>query len=117
MVRTLDTVDRELTAGEALLLRYPAGFDGMPGKEHPFGICSFWAIDLLARQGRVEEAEHRMSLMIGYANDVGLYAEEISAETGEAIGNFPQAFTHVGLILAAEQIAAVRDARAQQTGG
>jgi GH15 family glucan-1,4-alpha-glucosidase len=111
MVRTFETIDRELMVADALLLRYPPGFDGMQGEEHAFGICSFWAVEALARLGRIEEAERRMKIMLGHASDLGFYAEEISAVTGEAIGNFPQAFTHVGLILAAAQIAVAKDDR------
>ena len=103
MVRTVETICRELGRGDGLLLRYPPDFDGMDGEEHPFGICSFWAVETLARQDRLLEAEDRFDRLAGFANDLGLYGEEI-AEDGTVIGNFPQAFTHVGLILAAQQI-------------
>jgi len=107
MVRTVETICRELGRGDGLLLRYPPDFDGMDGEEHPFGICSFWAVETLARQDRLLEAEDRFDRLAGFANDLGLYGEEI-AEDGTVIGNFPQAFTHVGLILAAQQIEAAR---------
>lgn len=100
MVGTFAYIDSELGVGP-LLYRYGSGFDGLEGNESPFGACSFWAIDYLARAGRVAEARDRFERILSYANDVGLYAEEIDAKTGAAIGNFPQAFTHIGLINAA----------------
>lgn len=106
MVKTLDTIDADLGSGDGLVLRYRPGFDGMDGQEHPFGICSFWAVEALARQGRLDEATERFDRLCDFANDVGLYAEEIEAGTGRAMGNFPQAFTHVGLIHAAQAITA-----------
>ena len=70
--------------------------------EGAFGICSFWAAEYLALGGgTVEEAQEQLERLLGYANDVGLYAEEIDPESGGALGNFPQAYTHVGLINAA----------------
>jgi GH15 family glucan-1,4-alpha-glucosidase len=71
-------------------------------EEGAFGICSFWAAEYLARGGgTVDEARSVFETLCGYANGVGLFAEEIDPETGAALGNFPQAFTHVGLINAA----------------
>ena len=72
--------------------------------EGAFGICSFWVADFLARCDRVEEACRVFEAMLGYANDVGLFAEEVDPATGEALGNFPQAYTHVGLVNAALSI-------------
>lgn len=102
MVSTLERIDAALGAGDGLLYRY-RGPDS-PG-EGAFGICSFWAVDVLARGcGTLERARTTFERLLGYANDVGLYAEEIDPTTGEALGNFPQAFTHVGLINAALSI-------------
>lgn len=100
MLGTIRFHDAQLSTG-ALVYRYRDEFDSLPGHEHPFGICSFWAVDALAQSGRVEEATRRFEELLGYANDLGLYGEEIDAQTGQAIGNFPQSFTHVGLITAA----------------
>ncbi len=87
---------------DGLLHRYPSRWDdGLPPGEGAFGICSFWAVELLARRGDLDEARRRFQDLLSHANDVGLYAEEIDAATGAALGNFPQAFTHVGLISAA----------------
>ena len=81
--------------------------------EGAFGICSFWAVEYLALGGgTAEEAQERLQKLLGYANDVGLYGEEIDPETGAALGNFPQAYTHIGLINAALSL---RD-RLERTG-
>ncbi|MEZ2141798.1 glycoside hydrolase family 15 protein [Bradyrhizobium sp. DN5] len=104
MVSTFAFVDSELGVGP-LLYRYRANCDGLEGKESTFAACSFWAVDYLARVGRVAEARDRFERLLDYANDLGLYGEEIDAETGAAVGNFPQAFTHIGLINAALSLA------------
>jgi GH15 family glucan-1,4-alpha-glucosidase len=88
-----------LRAGPGLLYRYE---ESRPAGEGAFGICTPWEIEYLAAGGAsLEEAENGFDRMLGYANDLGLYAEEIDPATGEALGNFPQAYTHVGLISAA----------------
>ena len=69
--------------------------------EGAFALCSFWEVDFLARSGRLDEAHEVYEAALGFANDVDLFAEEIDAETGDALGNFPQAFTHLGVINAA----------------
>jgi GH15 family glucan-1,4-alpha-glucosidase len=87
---------------DGLLYRYPHGTDdGFSSREGAFGICSFWDEELFARLGRVEEARANLDRTLSYANDLGLFAEEIDPDTGAFLGNFPQAFTHVGLINAA----------------
>jgi len=75
--------------------------DGLPPGEGTFGIASFWAVGCRCRQGDVEGAERAFEHLCTFANDVGLFAEEIDPATGAPLGNFPQAFTHVGLIDAA----------------
>ncbi|RPJ74544.1 MAG: glycoside hydrolase family 15 protein, partial [Acidobacteria bacterium] len=92
--------DGEPGAGHALLFRN-RDEDGLRGREGAFGICSFWGVEALARSGDVVAARHGFEHLLSYANDVGLFAEEIDPDTGAALGNFPQAFTHVGLINAA----------------
>ncbi|MGE3597143.1 MAG: glycoside hydrolase family 15 protein [Dehalococcoidia bacterium] len=84
-----------------LLYRYRDAADGLPAGEGAFGICSFWAVDCRALLGDMAGATAVLERMLAYGNDVGLYAEEIDPQTGELLGNFPQAFTHVGLIDAA----------------
>ncbi len=74
--------------------------DGLEGEEGTFNLCSFWLVEALTRAGRVDEAQLIFEQMLGYSNHLGLYAEEIGPG-GEALGNFPQAFTHLTLISAA----------------
>ncbi|MDX1624469.1 MAG: glycoside hydrolase family 15 protein [Gemmatimonadota bacterium] len=104
MRKTCERVHERLGAGD-LLYRYRDQPDGLPAGEGAFGIASFWAIDCVCRMGRVEEAAGKFESLLGYANDVGLYAEEIDPDSGAQLGNFPQAFTHVGLIDAALTLA------------
>jgi GH15 family glucan-1,4-alpha-glucosidase len=80
----------------------------MARPEGAFGICSFWPIELLALRGEIEPAERMFDHVCSYANDLGLFAEEINPEDGAALGNFPQAFTHVGLFNAALAIERAR---------
>jgi GH15 family glucan-1,4-alpha-glucosidase len=104
MASTVRRIGERLGEG-ALLWRYRRGDDGLPPGEGAFGICSFWAAETAARQGDVQTATRSFEALLEYANDVGLYAEEIDPNTGAALGNFPQAFTHVGLIDAALMLA------------
>lgn len=97
---TFERIDERLSV-DGLMYRYEPASDGLSGPEGAFGICSFWAVENLARRGEVERAERRFEQILERANDLGLFAEEIDPETGAALGNFPQAFTHVGLINAA----------------
>ena len=93
---------------DGLLQRYEAGADGLEGDEGAFGICSFWAVEQLAMRGELEAATAAFERLLSFGNDLGLFAEEIDSRTGEALGNFPQAFTHVGLINAALAIERAR---------
>ncbi len=106
MRATYDLIHRRL-GRNGLLHRYER-FDGIAGIEGAFGICGFWAIDNLAKRGEIDAAERRFNHMLSFANDLGLYAEEIDIASGAALGNFPQAFTHVGLINAAVSIERAR---------
>jgi len=98
---TLDAIGAELVS-DSLVYRYDvaASPDGLRGEEGTFSMCSFWYVEALARAGRVEEARLAFEKMLTYANHLGLYSEEIGP-TGELLGNFPQAFTHLALISAA----------------
>ncbi len=97
MKATFAAVRRRLEPAPALLYRY----EQSRGVEGAFGLCSFWAVELLAAAGAFDEAEERFERLVRCANDVGLLAEEIDPANGEPLGNFPQAFTHVGLVGAA----------------
>jgi len=111
MVATFERVRAEL-GRDVLLQRYTHRTeDGLPAGEGAFGICSFWAVEYLARLGRVREAEADFESLCDHGNDVGLFGEEIDMESGAVLGNFPQAFTHVGLVSAALAIAEARGAR------
>lgn len=94
---TIDATIKELTADNGLVYRYN-GEDGLPGKEGSFILCSFWLVNALALSGRVEEAEKLFTNLLKYASPLGLFAEEIDPDIGEQLGNFPQAFSHIGLI-------------------
>jgi GH15 family glucan-1,4-alpha-glucosidase len=97
---TLDHIEHELVT-DSLVHRYHAdGSDGFLEPEGTFNLCSFWYVEALTRAGRLDQARHTFEKMLTYANHVGLYAEEIGP-SGEALGNFPQAFTHLALISAA----------------
>jgi GH15 family glucan-1,4-alpha-glucosidase len=98
---TLDAMSGELVS-DSLVYRYnvEASPDGLEGTEGTFSICTFWYVEALARAGRLDQARLIFEKMLTYANHLGLYSEQIGP-TGEALGNFPQAFTHLALISAA----------------
>jgi len=100
-ISTLDAISDELVS-DSLVYRYnvDASPDGLVGEEATFSMCTFWWVEALARAGRLDEARLAFEKMLSYANHVGLYSEEIGP-TGDQLGNFPQAFTHLALISAA----------------
>ena len=106
MLSTLDAIDRSPRDGglvsNSLVYRYDVEKtnDGLMGEEGTFSLCTFWLVEALTRAGKVEEARLVFEQMLSYANHLGLYAEEVGP-SGEALGNFPQAFTHLTLISAA----------------
>ncbi|MEU3861607.1 glycoside hydrolase family 15 protein [Streptomyces sp. NPDC028722] len=100
-ISTLDAMDGELVS-DSLVYRYDpaASPDGLRGSEGTFNLCSFFYVEALARSGRLHQARYAFDKMLTYANHVGLFAEEIGP-SGEQLGNFPQAFTHLALVTAA----------------
>ncbi|CAL9411940.1 glycoside hydrolase family 15 protein [Streptomyces sp. enrichment culture] len=100
VVGTVDAVGAELTR-DGLVRRYSTEgrqVDGLPGGEGTFLVCSFWYADALHATGRTKEARELFERLVGLANDVGLLAEEYDPVSGHQLGNFPQAFSHVGLV-------------------
>jgi GH15 family glucan-1,4-alpha-glucosidase len=99
MVSTIEKTIKELGEGK-FLYRYRTK-DGLPGEEGAFLICSFWLVSCLTLAGRLKEAEELLDRLIECSNHVGLFSEEIDPKDGSMLGNFPQAFTHMGFISAA----------------
>ncbi|MFD5742088.1 glycoside hydrolase family 15 protein [Streptomyces massasporeus] len=101
VIGTIDAVREELAHGGGFLRRYSTDdgeVDGLPGGEGAFLVCSFWLADALYMTGRTKEARELFERLAGLANDVGLLAEEFDPVTGRHLGNFPQAFSHIGLV-------------------
>jgi GH15 family glucan-1,4-alpha-glucosidase len=99
---TLEAIEKDLTE-DALVYRYDTAgspVDGLSGSEGSFTACSFWFIECLARSHQTDKARLLFDKMLGYANHLGLYSEQLGS-SGEHLGNFPQAFTHLALISAA----------------
>jgi GH15 family glucan-1,4-alpha-glucosidase len=114
MLSTMDAIAERLTDERGLVYRYRAegGVDGVAGGEGTFLLCTFWLAQALAQSGQVERARRVFEQAATYVNDVGLLAEEIDPETGELLGNFPQAFSHIGLVNAAWAISQAETATA-----
>ena len=111
MLSTLDAINRSPQQGglvsDSLVYRYNSDHfsDGLAGQEGTFNMCTFWLVESLTRAGwgdpkRLDQARLMFEKMLGYANHLGLYAEE-TGPSGEGLGNFPQAFTHLALISSA----------------
>jgi GH15 family glucan-1,4-alpha-glucosidase len=100
MLSTLDAIERRLTDSRGLVFRYLAP-DGLAGDEGTFLLCTFWLAHARALAGQVDQASVLFERAISFVNDVGLLAEEVDPASGELLGNFPQAFSHIGLVNAA----------------
>ncbi|MFQ5585789.1 MAG: glycoside hydrolase family 15 protein [Thermodesulfobacteriota bacterium] len=112
VVSTVEAVQRELCSG-GLLYRYRTE-DGLAGGEGAFLLCTFWLIDCLIAMGRIKEAEWFLENMVTYSNHLGLFSEEYDTGAREALGNFPQAFTHIGFI---NSVIALRKAQCRREPG
>lgn len=106
MLCTVARIEEELLDDNGLLLRYrtETGLDGLEPGEHPFLACSFWLVGQYARGGRLNEAEALMDRLVGLANELGLLSEEYSMEQNRMVGNYPQAFSHLALVGAADAL-------------
>jgi GH15 family glucan-1,4-alpha-glucosidase len=103
VLSTIDTIGKGLTDEHGLVYRYHAksGIDGISGAEGTFLLCTFWLAHALALAGRTDQAREVFGRAAKHLNDVGLLAEEVDSATSEQLGNFPQAFSHIGLVNAA----------------
>ncbi|MBO0813360.1 MAG: glycoside hydrolase family 15 protein, partial [Microlunatus sp.] len=112
MVATTAAVAERLSAGGGLLYRYrhEESPDGLAGDEGAFLLCSFWLVDNLVGQGRLDEAEELYASLCARASPLGLLSEQIDPTTGELVGNFPQAFSHIGVIASGVALARARSA-------
>jgi GH15 family glucan-1,4-alpha-glucosidase len=104
MLATITAIEERLTDEHGLVFRYKS-HDGLGGEEGTFLLCTFWLAQALALAGQVEKAKGIFERAASFANDLGLLAEEVDPETRELLGNFPQAFSHIGLVNAAWAIA------------
>ena len=107
----MDAIAERLTDSRGLVYRYKTN-DGLKGEEGSFLLCTFWLAHALALGGDVERAREVFGRAAAFANDLGLLAEQADGKTGELLGNFPQAFSHVGLVNAAWAIAQAEAGRA-----
>jgi GH15 family glucan-1,4-alpha-glucosidase len=114
VVATVEAVADRLTDARGLVYRYRtasgSNADGLAGEEGTFLLCTFWLAQALAAAGQVARARTVFERAVRYVNDVGLLAEEVDPATGDLLGNFPQAFSHIGLINAAWAIAQAEEA-------
>ncbi len=110
MVATTAAIEQRLSAGDGLLYRYrhDESPDGLPGDEGAFLLCSFWLVENLVKQGRLDEAEQLHASLCARASPLGLLSEQVDPSSGELIGNFPQAFSHIGVIASGVALARAR---------
>jgi GH15 family glucan-1,4-alpha-glucosidase len=115
MRSTVAAIERDLATPEGLVYRYKGVDDGLGGEEGAFLMCSFWLVDNLLLMGEEDRARALFKKLAGYSNDLHLYSEQISPGSLEMLGNFPQAFTHMGLINAAVQLSRARSRAEEST--
>jgi len=115
MRATMEAIATDLTDARGLVYRYRAE-DGLVGEEGTFFLCTFWLAQAYALADEVERARETFTLAVEHVNDVGLLSEEVEPESGELLGNFPQAFSHIGLVNAAWAIAQAEERRERGAG-
>jgi len=108
ILATIEAIEARLTDAHGLVYRYLAD-DGLEGEEGTFLLCTFWLAEALALAGQRDRAFAVCDRAVAFMNDVGLLSEEVDAESGELLGNFPQAFSHIGLVNAAWAISQAGD--------
>ena len=116
VLATIDATEERLTDERGLVYRYRS-HDGLDGEEGTFLLCTFWLAQALARAGKTERARSVFERAAAFVNDVGLLAEEADPVSGELLGNFPQAFSHIGLINAAWAISEAERRQGAPAGG
>ena len=104
MRSTIDAIERELTSPQGFVYRYRRDDDDVAGSEGTFTICTYWLADNLIALGELERARDLFEKLRGCSNDLSLFSEETNPGTGEMLGNFPQAFTHLAFINTAVQL-------------
>jgi GH15 family glucan-1,4-alpha-glucosidase len=109
VIGTVQATLRELTSGNQEMVYRYRNADGLPGEEGVFSICTFWLAEALALCGQRAHGQRIFERMLGHANHLGLYSEELDPETGDFLGNFPQAFTHIALINCAHVLERTRE--------
>ncbi|MYC08481.1 MAG: glycoside hydrolase family 15 protein [Chloroflexi bacterium] len=114
MLATIRATQRELTSEQGFLYRYRGFDDGLHGEEGTFNICSFWMCDNLIMLGEIDEATELFDRLLEHTNDLGLMSEEIDPHTGDMLGNFPQAFSHLSIINTAVQLQRARRRQARR---
>jgi GH15 family glucan-1,4-alpha-glucosidase len=110
---TIEATLKHLMA-DGLVYRYLGG-DGLPGAEGTFVLCTFWLVDALTLSGQVEKAEELFSNVLNYISPLGLFAEEIDPALGQQLGNYPQAFSHIGLMKSAMRLGWAKLAKREDT--
>ena len=113
MRSTVDRISERLTDEAGFVYRYLEE-DGVPGGEGTFTICTLWLVDNLAMQGRVQEARSLFERVLRHAGPVGLFSEELDSQDSTALGNYPQAFTHIALINSASNLQKAELRQAEQ---
>jgi len=108
MLATIRATQAELTSEQGFVYRYRGFDDGLSGDEGTFNICSFWLCDNLIMLGELDEATELFDRLLEHTSDLGLMSEEIEPHTGEMLGNFPQAFSHLSIINTAVQLQRAR---------